>query len=132
MQPEERLYHAHPEMFRSAPGAYIACCLLIAALGLGLLILLFWWLESQGTTLTVTPRRTILRKGILSKHTNEVLHAHVRNVTVHQSFFQRIFNVGSIGISSSGQGDVEIEAKGFKDPQHVRDLVAHHQDVVSA
>ena len=65
---------------------------------LGMLLLLSWWLDCLGHRLVVTDRRTIFRKGLLTKFTNEVLHSHVRNIQINQSVFQRLTHVGSIGI----------------------------------
>ena len=101
VETEPVLYEAHPSMFRNHPFYFMLCLVLIAAYGLGLILLLIWWIKSLGTTLTVTNDQTTLRKGILSKFTNDVFHSNVRNIQVRQTFFQRILNVGWIGISSA-------------------------------
>ena len=82
----------------------------------GMLLLLSWWLDCLGHRLVVTDRRTIFRKGLLSKFTNEVLHIHVRNIQVNQSIFQRLMHVGSIDISSAGQAGIEIFIRGVPNP----------------
>lgn len=41
-----------------------------ACSALGMLLLLSWWLDCLGHRLVVTDRRTIFRKGLLSKFTN--------------------------------------------------------------
>lgn len=123
---ETELKVVHPVMFRSQP---IGFCLAVALtpVGIGLLILLAWWLTCRCTTLTVTTERTIERTGILSRNTNEVRHADVRNVQVTQAFFQRMFGVGNIGISSAGQADVEIVVAGIRNPQEIADLIRKGQ-----
>jgi uncharacterized membrane protein YdbT with pleckstrin-like domain len=110
-------------MFRNHPFLFILSVILIAAFGLGLIILLIWWLQTLGTKLTVTDERITLRKGILSKYTNEVFHTDIRNVQLDQSFFQRLFDVGTIAISTSGQEGIEISVQGIPHPQNVRDLI---------
>ena len=124
---ENKLYETHPAMFRNNPIGFIISIILILVFGLGLLILLVWWLKVLGTTLTVTNERITLRKGILSKHTSEVYHTDVRNVQVSQGIFQRIFNVGAIGISSAGQSGVEIGVDGIPDPQKVKTLIDQYR-----
>jgi len=121
------LYEEHPAMFRNHPFLFILCIILIAAFGLGLIILLIWWLQTLGTKLTVTNERITLRKGILSKYTNEVFHTDIRNVQLDQSFFQRVFDVGTIAISTSGQEGIEISVQGIPHPQMVRDLIDEHR-----
>ncbi len=94
---------------------------------LGMLLLLSWWLDCLGHRLVVTDRRTIFRKGLLSKFTNEVLHSHVRNIQINQSVFQRLMHVGSIGISSSGQAGIEIFIRGVPNPYDVKSIIDQHR-----
>lgn len=125
---ETVLYEAHPSMFRNHPVLFVLYVILIAAVGLGLILLLVWWLQTLATTLTVTNEQVTLRKGILSKYTNDVFHENVRNIQVRQSFLQRVFNVGWIGISSAGQSGVEIEVNGIPDPERVKEIIDNHRN----
>ncbi len=113
-------------MFRNHPLGFVLTCLL-SLVGVGLVVFGFWWLKCKGTTLTVTSDRTRLRQGILSKSITEVWHRDVRNVQLDQTFFQRIFDVGSIGISSSGQSGLEIAVTGIPDPDGVKALIDRHR-----
>ncbi len=113
---------AHPSMFRSRPLEFIIV-LALCLVGVGLIVLSIWWIRTLGTTLTVTSRRTTLRKGLLSKFTSEVFHKDVRNVQVTQTAMQRLFNVGKIEISSAGQGDFEIAVEGMRDPNKVKQII---------
>lgn len=124
---EPILYEAHPAMFRNNPVWFVVCVILIAAFGLGLILLLVWWLKCLGTTLTVTNEQTTLRTGLLSKNTSDVFHENVRNIIVRQSFFQRLMGVGYVGISSAGQSGVEIEVNGLPDPDRVKELIDDHR-----
>ncbi len=126
-EPEQTHYEAHPAMFRCHPIASVLCILLIAAFGLGLLILLFWWLDCLGTMLTVTDRRVILRRGLLSKSVNEVWHTDINNVQFTQSFLQRITGVGSIGISTAAQEGIEIQVAGIPNPDAVVQIINEHR-----
>ena len=125
-QEEAVLYESHPSMFRNHPVAFVLC-LVLCCVGIGLIILLVWWIRVLGTTLTVTNEQTTLRRGILSKHTNDVFHSNVRNIQVRQSMMQRIFNVGWIGISSAGQDGLEIEVDGLPDPEAVKQIIDDHR-----
>ena len=101
--------------------------LISACSALGMLLLLSWWLDCLGHRLVVTDRRTIFRKGLLSKFTNEVLHSHVRNIQINQSVFQRLMHVGSIGISSSGQAGIEIFIRGIPNPYDVKSIIDQYR-----
>ena len=89
----------------------------------GLILFLKWWLEIRYTTLIVTSKRTILRKGIVSRETSEVQHDDVRNIQVDQNMYERIVGVGDLAISSSGQDDLEIVVLGIAHPEDVADVV---------
>lgn len=88
----------------------------------------YWTLLSRFSTLTVTDDRTIYREGIVSRDTSEVQHDDVRNIQLDQTFMQRLLNVGGIGISSSGQDDLEVVAKGLPHPKQIIDLIRENQD----
>ena len=127
--PEPILYEDHPAMFRNHPIWFIICVVLIAAFGLGLILLAYWYVQTLGTTLTVTNDQTTLRKGILSKYTNDVFHENVRNIQVRQSFFQRMMGVGWIGISSAGQSEIEIAVNGIPNPHRVKEIIDEHRNI---
>jgi membrane protein YdbS with pleckstrin-like domain/DNA-directed RNA polymerase subunit RPC12/RpoP len=124
--PEKTVYESHPSMFKNHPVGFIIS-IGLCLFGIGFIILLIWWLNVLGTTLTVTNKRTVLRKGILSKSTNEVRHQDVRNIQVSQGILQRIFNVGAIGISSAGHGGIEIEVFGMPSPDKVKKLIDQYR-----
>ncbi len=126
-QEERVLYEASPAMFRNRPVSFILCCILSLA-GVGLIILGIWYLKTRATTLTITNEQTTLRRGLLSKYTNDVFHSNVRNIIVRQSFFQRIMGVGYVGISSSGQSGIEIEVNGIPDPERVKQIIDDCRD----
>lgn len=124
---ERVLYEASPAMFRNRPVSFILCVILSFVV-IGLIIFLVWYLRSRATKLTVTNEQTTLRKGLFSKYTNDVFHENVRNIIVRQSFFQRMMGTGYIGISSAGQGGIEIEINGIPDPDRVKQIIDDCRD----
>lgn len=122
----EPLYSEHPAMFKNHPFGFILCLLLIPAFGLGLLILLWWYLQCKGSKLTVDERDILFEQGLFSKNRAEFGIEGVRTVRVNQSFFNRIFGVGTVQIYTAGDNP-EIEAKGMPDPNRVRELIKAHQ-----
>ena len=126
---EGTLLEINPVMFRSNPVGFILSVILIAAAGAGLVILAIWWLKTKAAMLTVTNKRTIQRTGLISKKTTEVLHRDVRNIQIDQSVFQRLFGVGSIGISSAGQSGIEIQFTGVRDPDGIKALIDRYRNL---
>lgn len=147
--PEQRVLIVRQSMFRAHPllisGLFIlffggiigGIVILTGSFGLGLpgsiacwIIALIaggwlgvWKFLTYGETLEITNKRSVLHLGILRKNTSEVVHDNIRNVQVDQSFWNRIWNVGTMGISSSAQSGVEINAKNIPKPHHVRKVI---------
>jgi len=121
------LYTQSPSMFRNSPVGFIVLAVASVPFVVGIPFMLVWWLKCKGTTLTITEEKTVLRKGILSKHENEVYHSDVRNVQVKQNLFQRMFGVGYLGVASAGHSGMEIEVKGIPAPGKARDLINAHR-----
>ncbi|NVK00355.1 MAG: PH domain-containing protein [Oceanospirillaceae bacterium] len=122
-------YTANPVMFRNRPFSFILSILLIPAGGIGILILLYWYLSCKATSLTVSEGQIYLEEGLLSKSRAEIDCDSVRTVKVYQSFINRIFGVGSIEIYTAGD-QPEMLVKGLPDPNEIRDVIKGNKDGV--
>ena len=125
---ETLIYKAHPAMFRAHPFWFIVSVLLIAAFGIGILILLYWYIKTRATALTVTANNIIFERGILSKDRTSVSLRHIRSVNVMQSFVNRILGVGTIEISTAGD-EPEFTIADLPDPHVVRESIAKAQEM---
>ena len=123
----EPLYSEHPAMFKNNPIGFIVSLVLIPVFGLGLLILLWWYLQCKGSLLVVKEHDILYEQGLLSKNRAEFSISGIRTVRVNQSFLNRIFGVGNIKIYTAGDKP-EIEAKGMPDPNRVRELIKARQN----
>jgi hypothetical protein len=151
---EGELKSVHPAMFRTNPVLFIGywsifilgiTAIVLAAWNvelvsqtfqlvagsvlalLGAFLLAKWFLETRFTQLTVTNKRTVLRKGIIAKRTTEVQHDDIRNIQVDQNIYERMVGVGDIAVSSSGQDDLEIQVHGIPKPNEVAELIRDMQ-----
>jgi uncharacterized membrane protein YdbT with pleckstrin-like domain len=122
------VYEAHPAMFRAHPFWFILFVLLIAAFGIGLLILLYWYIKTRATALTVTEHELMYERGILSKDRLSVSLRHVRSVEVKQSFVNRILGVGTIQVSTAGD-EPEFTVKDLPDPHEIREAISRAQEM---
>ena len=120
------IYQAHPAMFRAHPFWFILSVLLIAAFGVGILILIYWYIQTRATELTVTDSDLMYERGILSKERTSVSINHVRSVNVVQSFVNRILGVGTIQISTAGD-EPEFTIADMPDPHVIREAIAKAQ-----
>ena len=114
-------YNAHPAMFKSNPLGFIIALLLVPV-AIGILILLYWYLQCKSTRLEVAGGTVLLERGLLSKEKIELDLDRVRTVRIYQSFFNRMFGVGTISVYTSGDM-AEFEVAGMPDPNSFRELV---------
>jgi hypothetical protein len=63
------------------------------------------------------------RRGIIARKTAEIHVSDIRLVNLHQSFWQRLFNVGSLDISSAGHSGVEVQFIGIPGPEAVKERI---------
>ena len=146
--PEQHVLTVHPAMLRARPirGGLVWLMILsgitlavfVPALGwigggliasAGALWLLVWWVQTRTVALILTNKRTTLRRGLLSRQTREVLHDRVQDIQITQTFLQRIWNVGRLGVSSSGEAGIEIEAADLPDPVGIRQIIDAYRNV---
>lgn len=125
------IYEAHPAMFRAHPFWFVFCVLLIAAFGLGILILLYWYIKTRATALTVTDHEIMYERGILSKDRTAVSLKHVRAVHVTQGFVNRLLGVGTVQISTAGD-EPEFTVADLPDPHVIREAIAKAQEMRTA
>ena len=97
----ERL-EVSPPMFKNAPFTFILYVLLIAAFGLGIILLLIWFVKARTTRLVIDGDDLLYEKGVLSKERAQLRTDSVRTVTVNQSLGQRIFGTGDIDVYTAG------------------------------
>jgi len=123
---ETVIYEAHPAMFRAHPFWFILCVLLIAAFGIGILLLLYWYIKTRATALSVTEHEIMYERGILSKDRTAVSLRHVRAVHITQGFLNRILGVGTIQISTAGD-EPEFTIADMPDPHEIREAITKAQ-----
>lgn len=145
--PEETVLMVRPAFIRAHPFRFALLALLalaglagvihfgfrrpdkVYAWGSGALTLLSlafvggWRLSTLGDSLKITNKRSIERTGLLSKRTTEVLHDNIRNFQINQSAWDRVLNLGQIGISSSGQDGIEIVMNKVPQPNRVKKII---------
>jgi hypothetical protein len=106
--------------------AYIATAVGVA----GIIALLIWKFKTMFVSLEITNKRTVETRGLFSRATSEVLHDDIKNLQITQSFWQRIWGVGTIGISSAGQDGIEIQAQDMPRPMEIRRVIDAYRDTL--
>jgi len=117
----EILYEEHPSLIRSHPlGTVIA--VLIIPVGIGILILLYWYLDMKADKLTIKQDEVVWTHGLLSKKYVEINMKSIRTVRVEQSLLQRMLNAGKVEIFTAGDSP-ELIVNGMPNPNRIRELI---------
>ena len=67
--------------------------------------------------------RALVKYGVFSRHEDHLVFAGIRLMTVHSSFWGRIFNYGNLTINF--RGGVNVEVKGIAQPMRVKKFLEH-------
>lgn len=86
----------------------------IVTFGLTWLIALYEYLRLRFTEQGVTNKRVILKKGIISRKTEEMKITSIETVEINQGVWGRIFGFGTIKVTGRGVSDVIF--KSLDDP----------------
>ena len=146
LEPEEQIiFQGHPS-WRSIVSFYLRGLLLIAlAAGVAALIDSSFLVDrgdrrrhrTRGarrlvkrifTTYTITNRRLHIRRGIVSRHTQETHLHRTQNVNTRQTFFDRLLQVGTVDFDTAGSGDYDFSFVGVSDPDDVVQAVNRAQN----
>ena len=100
--------------------------MLIPVFGVGILLLIYWYILTRATALSVTEHEIMYERGILSKDRTSVSLRHVRAVNVSQGFVNRILGVGTVEISTAGD-EPEFTIKDLPDPHTIREAISRAQ-----
>ncbi len=95
---------------------------LIAAILAACLFYLFKYLEWRFYAFQLTPKRMILKQGLVAKKSAEVPLERLGEIEVNVSFVERLLKVGSVRISSMGDDSV-MNLRYQDDPIKIRNLI---------
>jgi uncharacterized membrane protein YdbT with pleckstrin-like domain len=121
------IYDAHPAMLRAHPFWFVAYIILIPAFGLGILLLLYWYIETRQKRVTVSDSEIVYSRGILHKARTEVSLKHIRSVNVTQGFLNRLLKVGTIQVYTAGD-QPEFTVADIPLPGTVREALSKLKD----
>lgn len=92
--------------------------LAIPTIGITLLLALWEWLRLRNIEQGVTNKRVILKKGIISRKTEEMKITSIETVEIIQGVMGRIFGYGDVKVTGRGLSDLLF--KKINDPMDVK------------
>ena len=100
--------------------------LILIAPGLGLLVFLAAVIRRQSSDFAVTNKRVVMKVGVFSTRSVELLLGKIEAITVHQSLAGRIFGYGDIMVT--GSGGTEEPFSSIQSPLELRRAVQSATD----
>jgi uncharacterized membrane protein YdbT with pleckstrin-like domain len=92
--------------------------LAIPTIGITLLFALWEWLKLRSIEQGVTNKRVILKRGIISRKTEEMKVSSIETVEIIQGVMGRLFGYGDVKVTGRGLSDVLF--KKINDPMDVK------------
>jgi membrane protein YdbS with pleckstrin-like domain len=129
---------ASPAVIRNAPVYTAVAILCVTAIVLAFYIPLAWAaisivpllavvlveeIQRRSVAYTITTKRVIAERGILSKDRHEVRISDIREVNLDQTFTGRIFGYGSVGLDTAAEIGGDIKMVNIPHPRRVMELL---------
>lgn len=114
----------HPAVLSSHPIILFFTSLTIV---IPAILILYWWLESRSTKLSVDQHSLYYEAGLFSKTRAEIRLRDLRSMRVDQSFKQRLFEIGTLNFYTAGDRP-EIKAKNINFPNEVKNFIRSRQN----
>ena len=76
------------------------------------------------TRYSVSPDRLYIKRGLITIHEDEVRLYRIRDICLRQGFFQRLFGLGTINISSSDSSMGNFQLKNIKKSHDVKEMLS--------
>jgi uncharacterized membrane protein YdbT with pleckstrin-like domain len=90
----------------------------------------FWkWLEVRSTRFTLTDQRLIVSNGIFTKRTNETELYRVRDTSIEEPFFYRMFGVGNVIIFSTDEAEGKLHFNAYNKPHWIKDQIRNNAEI---
>ena len=87
------------------------------------------YLEISSIKLKITDQRIILREGVLNKKTNETELYRVRDSSIEEPFFYRMFGCGNIMIFTTDEAEATLKLGAYKKPHWLKDQVRNYSEI---
>lgn len=83
-----------------------------------------------GVVLSIRPDEVAFDTGIFGRKSIEISYQNIRTCEVTQTFMQRILNVGTLSIASSGTDGYEIQVENISSPWDIRNEIQANERAI--
>lgn len=119
---EDNLYAGENVLSRLHPSpwnyfwVYMIGILLVLTVGcspIGILVIIWAYMDNHATTYLITDRRLMREVGIMGKATSSTIYQKITDIRSSQSFMQRMFGIGDLYINTAGGEGPEFVMHGI-------------------
>lgn len=103
--------------------------LLLVLVLLPLIYSLWKYMQIQSVKLKITDQRIIISEGVLNKKTNETELYRVRDSSIEEPFFYRMFGLGNVVIYTTDEADATLRLTAYKKPHWLKDQVRTYSEI---
>ncbi|MEM7622018.1 MAG: PH domain-containing protein [Planctomycetota bacterium] len=121
-EPEAELWKGSPSQWTNI--GWFALCVLVIPIPWAI----YQAIKTASTDYVLTTQRLRMKDGILNRRTEEIELYRVRDTALHQSLFERIFGLGTIDLTSSDPRTPEVNLRGIKGADGVREHFRIHTE----
>lgn len=89
---------------------------------------LWKWLQLKSVKLRITDQRIIVTEGVLNKTTNETELYRVRDSSIEEPFFYRMFGCGNLIVYTTDEADATLRFKAYKKPHWIKDQIRNYSE----
>lgn len=107
------------------PGAYIVA----GAAVVPLFFAFVKWLQVKFQRYELTTERLRLRKGVLSRKTDEIELYRVKDYVLHEPFALRLWGLGDIALTTTDDANPSVLLKAIGEPEALRDQIRKHVEL---
>ena len=87
------------------------------------------WMLVSSERFTLTDQRIIVTKGIFKRSTNETELYRVRDTSIEEPFFYRMFGVGNIVVYSTDDAEGRLSFDAFHKPHWIKDQIRNYSEL---
>lgn len=90
-------------------------------------ILYFFGVEiyRRSNVYIISDTRLVHQFSFLSHKTSTVFYEKIQDISLTQSFLERVFSLGDIHVTTSGTNQVELVFKGIRKPKNLKNLIVN-------
>jgi uncharacterized membrane protein YdbT with pleckstrin-like domain len=143
MESEKTIYQASPSQILNLSSFMIGLVLIAAIITASILVdnnyvllllflpavyLLFKWLTIRSTRLTLTDQRILVSEGVFNKVTNETELYRVRDTSIEEPFFYRLFGLGTIIVYTTDEASATHRFTAYQRPHWIKDQIRNYSE----